>query len=128
MSVSPVNDVEPPNVLPLIEAGKLKPLAIATAQRSASLPKVPTMTESGSPNFIASTWFGLLAPKGTPDAIVDKLQAVMADILKHPDTLKRFATYQIVPQSSTPQGFAAFIASEKSKWEDLAARINLEPQ
>ncbi|MGB6104790.1 MAG: tripartite tricarboxylate transporter substrate binding protein [Pusillimonas sp.] len=117
-----------PNVMPLIESGKIKPLAIATASRSQLLPEVPTMTESGVPDFIASTWFGLLAPQGTPDEIVDKLREVVSQVLDDAETQSRFASRHIEPQGSTPEEFSGFIASEKKKWEDLAEKIGLHAQ
>ena len=117
-----------PNVMPLIESGKIKPLAIATAQRSELLPDVPTMMESGVSEFTASTWFGLLAPRGTPDDVIDKLHIAITEVLHDSETRSRFASRHIEPQSSTPDEFARFIESERRKWEDLAKHADLQAQ
>jgi tripartite-type tricarboxylate transporter receptor subunit TctC len=117
-----------PNVMPLIKDGKIKPLAIATQERSPLLPDVPTMAESGIPDFVASTWFGLLAPAATPDSLVEQLRKTVTQVLQDEDARKAFQARYIEPEASTPQEFASFIASERAKWQKLADQIGLQPQ
>ena len=87
-----------------------------TAQRTPMLPEVPTMAEAGLPGFVVTQWHGLLAPAGTPKAIVDRVQQGVATILKNPDVLMRLAADGTDPVGSTPVQFAAHMKSERAKW------------
>lgn len=106
-------------VLPLVQGGKLKALAVTTAERSAMAPNVPTLDESGIKGFIAGTWFGLLAPSGTSDEITGKLSKTIAEVLNDPSLSKQFADRGITPAATTPDEFKTFIRSEISKWKNL---------
>jgi tripartite-type tricarboxylate transporter receptor subunit TctC len=116
-----------PNVMPLIKDGRIKPLAIATAERSPLLPDVPTMAESGVPDFVASTWFGLLAPATTPEPVVETLRNAVTQVLNDNEVRKKFMARYIEPETSTPEAFARFIADERAKWQRLADDIGLQP-
>lgn len=101
---------------PYVATGRLKALAVAQQRRAAILPDVPTLGEAGIPGYDAGIWIGLLAPKGTPAAIVDKLAAAADDALKVPQveaTLKKQGTD---PAGGTPQQFAGFIKADIAKW------------
>lgn len=106
-----------PSSLALIKAGKLKPLAVTSAARSSVLPDVPTVAESGLPGFEASSWFGLLAPAGTPKEIVAKINADVAKWLATPEAKEKLqAQGAIVASGLTPDDFAKHIANETTKW------------
>ena len=106
-----------PSAMPHIKAGKLKALAVTTAQRSAALPDVPTIAEAGPvKGFDASSWFGLLAPAGTPADIVNRIQQECAKALATPAVKERLLSQGAIPGGNTPQAFAAYIAAETKKW------------
>ena len=100
----------------LFRSKYLRPLAVTTAQRTPMLPEVPTMAEAGLQGFVVTQWHGLLAPAGTPKAIVDRVQQGVATILKSPDVLARLAADGTDPVGSTPAQFAAHMKSERAKW------------
>ncbi len=100
--------------------GSMRPLGVATPQRLPELPDVPTMIESGVPDFVAGSWIGIMAPAGTPAAIVDKLNAAVNEGLKRPDLQARLKQLAAVTRPGTPQDFAAFIAAEDPKWTAMA--------
>jgi len=108
-----------PSSLPLAKAGKLRGLAVTTAKRSAALPDMPTIAESGVPGYDTGSWFGVLAPAGTPKDIVDKLSAAIAKSLATPDVRTRLAHEGAEPVGNTPEQFAAFIKSEIAKWAQV---------
>jgi len=104
------------NSMPQVKAGKLRALAVTTAQRSPLVPELPTMAEAGLPGFDISTWFGLLAPAGTPADVIAKWNADVTRILAAPDMRERLAAQGAVAAPDSPQDFARFIASEVSKY------------
>lgn len=97
----------------------LKPLAVTSAERLPELPNVPTMAESGFPGFQAVAWGGVIAPKGTPPAIIKRMNSAIGEALKSPDVVRANATMSLRPLASTPQEFSAFIAKESAKWAEL---------
>jgi tripartite-type tricarboxylate transporter receptor subunit TctC len=105
-----------PPSLPNIKAGKLKALAVTSATRAPALPDVPTMAEAGLPGFEASSWFGILAPAGTPPAIVAKLNAEVAKWLASPEAQEKLLALGANPAGGTPEDFAKHIAAETAKW------------
>jgi tripartite-type tricarboxylate transporter receptor subunit TctC len=115
-----------PILLPHIEAGKLRPLAVAAEARSRQLPEVPTTVESGYPTLVASFWSGLLAPAGTPPAIINTLNAATNDILRSPEAQTGLARLNAEARIGSPQDFAAFIAAEQKKWSDVAKAANIK--
>ncbi|MEO8250621.1 MAG: tripartite tricarboxylate transporter substrate-binding protein, partial [Burkholderiales bacterium] len=115
-------------IAPLVKAGKVRALAVTTATRSSVLPDVPTMKEAGMPNFETSTWGGILAPAGTPKAVVEKLNAEINKALAAPDVKKRLQDAGIEPAGGTPEQFAAFIASEMKKWGKVAQDAGIKPE
>jgi tripartite-type tricarboxylate transporter receptor subunit TctC len=115
----------PPAVMEQVRAGKLKALAVATARRLPSAPATPTVAEAGLPNFVAGTWFGLLAPARTPRAIVDRLNAETVALLASPELSKAYADRDMVPGSGSPDDFGKFIQAEVAKWKDLAGKVGI---
>jgi tripartite-type tricarboxylate transporter receptor subunit TctC len=103
---------------PNIRAGRIKALAVTTAQRSSVMPDVPTMAET-LPGFEIDTWWGLFAPAGTPPETVRKLNAALTQALNTPEVKARFATLMAEPAPSTPEAFAAFMQRERAKYERL---------
>jgi tripartite-type tricarboxylate transporter receptor subunit TctC len=112
-------------LLPLIKAGKLRALAVTTRKRIAQLPDVPTMVESGYPNFVTTAWTGLLAPAHTPPPIIAKLNATINDGLKKPQLLDALAKLTIDPLGGTPADFTAQIKSDTAKWSPIIAALGL---
>jgi tripartite-type tricarboxylate transporter receptor subunit TctC len=106
--------------LPYARNGKLTTLAITSAQRSAVVPELPTVAESGLPDYEFSSWYGLVVPSGTPRQIIDKLNAEIVRALSQPDFRQRLAKDGSEPIGSTPERFAAHLAAEMSKWEKVA--------
>ncbi len=106
-----------PSAMPHIQAGKLKAFAVTSSQRSAALPELPTVAEAGNlPGFEASSWFGLLAPAGTPADIVQKLQQETVKALNLPEIRTRLQALGAIPGGNTPEEFARMIDSEIAKW------------
>lgn len=104
------------SVQPYIQAGRLRPLAVTTLKRIDSMADLPTIAESGVPGFDAATWHGLVATRGTPPAIIDRLNREVNSVLKKPD-IQQFLTHQGAQiQGGTPERFAAYIKSEIPKW------------
>jgi tripartite-type tricarboxylate transporter receptor subunit TctC len=112
--------------LPHVKAGKLRPIAIVAKERFADLPDVPTFAELGYPAVDANTWFGVVAPAGTPPAIVERLNKEINEILKNPEAKKRLADQGGVPIGGTPADFDKFIRADLVKWEKLAKSRNIK--
>ena len=106
-----------PSAMPHIQAGNLKAFAVTSAVRSAALPDVPTVAEAGNlPGFEASSWFGLLAPAGTPADIANRLQQESAKAMQLPAIKERLHALGAIPSGNTPAEFGRFIDSEIAKW------------
>jgi tripartite-type tricarboxylate transporter receptor subunit TctC len=108
-----------PNVLPHVKAGRLRALAVSSATRSALVPDIPTVAESGVPGYELNVWFGLVAPAATPREIVQKLNAECLRILALPDVRERFLSQGVEPRGSTPAEFAEHIRSQMAKWSKV---------
>lgn len=118
----------PGATLPLAKAGKLKILAVAAAQRLAKADTIPTMSEAGMPGFTGGSWYGLLAPAGTPAPIVERLHAEVVSAFKSPEIRKTLDDLSILPVTSTPAELIQLIRSETDSLRQLAAKIGLEPE
>jgi tripartite-type tricarboxylate transporter receptor subunit TctC len=114
-------------VLPQIKGGRLKPLAVTSLKRSQALPEIPAIAET-LPGFEAISWWGIVAPAKTPGPIVNKLNQEIARRLELPEVKERFDRQGVVPQSSTPEEFSAYIKAEIAKWakvvKDSGARAD----
>ncbi len=117
-----------PPYLPQVKAGKIRALAVSPAKRSPAIPDVPTIAEGGVTGYDAVAWFGLVAPAGTPKAIVDKLAAETQKILKMPDVAERLSGLGAEPVGSTPAEFSAFIKVEIAKWAQVIKDAKVELQ
>lgn len=117
-----------PSVLPYIKSGKVRALGVTTAQPLASLPGVPTITASGLPGFESTQWFGVLAPAGTPRAIIDSLHQTITRATNSPDMKERMAGMGMTPINSTPEQFTALIKTELGTWAKVIKTAGIKPQ
>lgn len=115
-----------PSSINQIRAGKIRALAVTTAQRWPGAAEIPTMAEAGVPGYESSAWFGMLAPANTPKAIVDLLQRDVAAILKLPEVEKFFLEQGAEPVGNTPEQFARVITGEMQKWSRVAATTGVK--
>ena len=111
--------------MPLVEGGKLRALAVTGKSRSPALPDVPTIAESGLPEYEATGWTGIVVPAGTPRDIVVKLNRAIVDAVKSPDVQAAFKKQAAVPVGSTPEEFTAFIRKETDKWGQTIRAANI---
>ncbi len=110
-----------------IRAGKLRPLAVAEMTRLPLFPEVPTLHESGFPRFESSTYYGLLAPAGTPRPIINKLHADLVKIIKSPESVERLASVGAVIVANTPEQFAAANRQDVEKWAKVVKEHGIKP-
>jgi tripartite-type tricarboxylate transporter receptor subunit TctC len=118
----------PSVMLQHIEAGKLRALAVTSAKRDPHLPNVPTVAELGYPRLAATLWTGMLAPAGTPTAIVDKVNTAIDVGLKAPDIKASLDKLGVVTHHMTPTEFGAFMAAEVKKWAQVVKDAGIQPQ
>ena len=115
-----------PSVINYIKGGRLRPLANTDRKRSAVLPEVPTMIEAGVPGFELTSWYGVIAPVGTPKEIVSRLNAEIAKILEMKDIRERLASLGAQPMGGTPEQFDAHIRAEAVKFAKVVKEANLQ--
>ena len=115
-------------LLPHIEAGKVRALAVTSATRAAQLPNVPTVIQAGFPQLEATLWSGLLTTAGTPPSVVDKLNAATNDVLRSADMRTALAKLGAEAKGGSAQDFAAFMASEVTKWAAVVAAADIKPE
>jgi tripartite-type tricarboxylate transporter receptor subunit TctC len=108
-----------PSVLPFVQSGKLRALAITSEKRQPYAPELPTMAEAGLPGFVVHAWFGVIAPTGTPPAIVARIHDDVVKVIGMNDVRERFMTQAAEPVGSKPEEYAAYIASEIVKWSRI---------
>jgi tripartite-type tricarboxylate transporter receptor subunit TctC len=108
-----------PSVLPLVASGKLKALAVGSAQRSPAVPDIPTVAEAGVPGFENVTWYGMFAPAKTPHDIIVKLNKQVVQILASPEMAQRLASQGAEPRSSTPEELTKFMRVESERWKKV---------
>ena len=115
-----------PNVIGHVRAGKMKALAVSTAQRSPLAPEVPTVAEAGVPGYELAVWFGVLAPAGTPRDIIGRLNAEIVKALNSADIKDRFAKQGVEVRTSTPEQFGEFVKSEVARWAKVVLDANIK--
>ena len=115
-------------LLPLIKAGRLRALAVTTPKRIPQLPDVPTMVESGFPNFVSTSWTGLLAPAHTPEPVIAKLNAAINEGLKTPELKTALERLSNEPLGGTPADFTAVIKGDLDKWSPIVNSLGLNKQ
>jgi tripartite-type tricarboxylate transporter receptor subunit TctC len=116
------------SIHPQVAAGKVKALAITTADRSAVAPQVPTVIELGFAGYDVSSWQGIVVPAGTPKDIVVKMNAAINKALKSKEVVDRFAQFSAVPTQWTPQQFGQYISQEQARWSKVAKDAGVVPQ
>jgi tripartite-type tricarboxylate transporter receptor subunit TctC len=114
------------NLLQYVQAGTLRAIALTSDVRSAQFPDLPTLAESGLPDFVATYWNGVLAPAGTPASVIDRLNSVINDGLASPEMQTSLRKLGSEPQSATPEEFARFLTAEAQKWAVVAKAANLK--
>ncbi len=115
-------------VMPFVQGGRLKAYAVTSAKRSATLPDLPTIAESGVPGYEAVGWFGLLAPAATPAPVVARLSADANQVLRDNDVVQRMLAFGAEPSADTPAQFAAFIRDDQAKWSKLMHERGIVPE
>ena len=113
------------SVMPVIRDGRVKAIGIAAAQRSPAAPTIPTMAESGLPGFEVGSWYGLLAPAGTPPEIIKRLHAEVVRAVGSAEVRERFQSFGSEPLGNSPDEFAAQIKSDIAKWAKVAKTANV---
>lgn len=111
-----------------VKAGKLKALAVTSKRRSTTMPDLPTMIEAGVPGYQAGTWYGILAPAGTPSAIITRLNTELVKIVATPEIRSQFAGQGIEPGGDRPEEFAALIRDDFNKWSKLIKEAKIKPE
>jgi tripartite-type tricarboxylate transporter receptor subunit TctC len=114
--------------IPLAKSGKIKALAVTSAQRSPAIPEVPTVRESGYPDFVVSSWFGLMAPKGTPAPVLQKLANATRKVMSTPKMIESLQSLAFDPLDLSLGDFDQFIAKEAPFWADTLKRANLKAE
>ena len=117
-----------PVVWPLVREGKLRALAVTSLRRSPAVADVPTLAESGYPEFEATNWYGLFVPAGTPGAIVARLYGEAAKALGSSDLRAALVDLGLDVVGSSPQEFAALIRAESPKWAEVIRRTGIKPE
>ena len=115
-----------PAAAPHIRAGKLRALAVVAPQRSSALPDVPTVAEAGLKDFEVTTWYGILAPAGTPQPVVRRLNAELVKVMHAPEMKEKLTATGTEPLTSTPEEFAAYIKREIAKWGDVIRKAGVK--
>jgi tripartite-type tricarboxylate transporter receptor subunit TctC len=113
------------SALPFVRSGKLRALGVSSQKRAPLLPDVPTIIEAGVPGYVKTAWFGLFAPAGVPDPIVDRVYQAFAKVLRDPDITRRLKTDGMVAGGEPPRQFAAFVRSELAEWAKLIHEMKL---
>jgi len=124
--VIPLIFATPTQSLPFIKNHQLKALGVTSTQRISQLPDVPTLTESGLPGYEANVWFGIIAPGGTPDEVVRKLNKEIVAIVHSEEISGRFREMGLNPVGSTPEEFQTLLDTEKAKWTDVIKQSDIK--
>jgi tripartite-type tricarboxylate transporter receptor subunit TctC len=114
-----------PVQLPMIKAGKIKPLATSGLQRASALPDLPTIAEAGVPGYEVNVWYGIFAPRGTPKAVVAKIADGVSAVMTAPENHDRWVTLGVDPEGTTPEHFAAYFHADIEKWRKVVKAANL---
>ncbi|MGS1009732.1 tripartite tricarboxylate transporter substrate binding protein [Achromobacter anxifer] len=112
-------------MMPQVKAGKLRALAMTSAQRWPGAPDVPTMAQAGAPDFVAGSWIGMLTPAKVPDELAERMSAAVQRVLDQPDVRAQLIDYGIDPVGGKPAAFDQFIADEARRWADVIAKAGI---
>jgi tripartite-type tricarboxylate transporter receptor subunit TctC len=114
--------------LPHTKAGRLRALGVTSAQRAGGAPEIPTIAEAGVPGYEAVQWFGILAPAGTPRAVIERVHREAVKVLQSADIRERLKADGADPVASSPEEFAAFLRSETAKWAKVVKAVGIQPE
>ena len=114
--------------MPFIKAGRLKALVVATPKRSATLPDVPTFIELGFPDIVVTNWYGIVAPAGTPKAVVQRLYDEVGRAIAQPDVRERLAGAALEPVPQSPGQFGQLIDAEVKRWAQVGKDANIKTE
>jgi len=117
-----------PTAIPHINSGKAVPLAVTSAQRSAALPNVPTVRESGVPGYVAANWFGLTAPKGTAPQAIEYIRKEVVRALAAPDVKERLAALGLEPSGISPEELGKILQEDTKRWTDVIRAAGIKPE
>ena len=123
-----VGVLDSPAVVAQVKAGKLKALAVTTGKRSAALPDVPTVAESGFAGYDIPIWTALMAPKGTPEPVLARLRTAVAEILQEKDTVDKLHAQGMDPGNADAQALARRIEGDIARWSGVARAANIKPE
>ena len=115
-----------PGAMGQIQGGQVRPLAVTGSTRSSALPEIPTVAEAGVPGFDVVSWFGLFAPAGTPEPIVNELNEAVRAALQKPEIRERML--ELGAERGSPQEFRDFVVSERDKWAKVIEDAGIEPK
>jgi tripartite-type tricarboxylate transporter receptor subunit TctC len=117
-----------PATIPLVNAGRIRALAVMATERAATLPKVPTTAEAGMPELVVTTWYGLFAPSGIKPEIVERLNSEFTKMMKLPEVKSKLAQVELEPTTNSPAEFAKFVRAEHDKWARVIKEAGIEVQ
>ncbi|MCC7487239.1 MAG: tripartite tricarboxylate transporter substrate binding protein [Burkholderiales bacterium] len=117
-----------PSQLPNIKSGKLRGLAVTSARRSAELPDVPTIAESGYPGFEVTVWYGICAPAKTPRPVISRLESIVVKALAAPDLQQKFAAHGVAPRVLAGADFDRYFQSEVARWAKVVRNAGIKPE
>ncbi|MFL5000531.1 MAG: Bug family tripartite tricarboxylate transporter substrate binding protein, partial [Xanthobacteraceae bacterium] len=115
-----------PILLPQVQAGKIKPIALGARERHATVKEVPTTAEVGFPDLLAENWYGMVAPAGTPPAIVAKLNRIAVEAMQSAEVKEKLASQGAVLAATSPDEFAAYLKSEIEKWRNVVVAAGIK--
>lgn len=115
-------------VLPHVQSGRLRALAVTSAQRSSIAPDIPTVAESGVPGYDVTSWYGLMVPAGTSREIIARLHEAAVKALGHPEVRGRFAKTDLEPGGSSPESFGAHVRNEVAKWDKVIRESGMKAE
>jgi len=121
-----ISSTSMPPAVSQVKGGRVRALAVTSAQRSPALPEVPTVAEAGLPDFEVTTWYGVLAPAGTPRNVINRLNGELVKIMHAPELKEKLTATGTEPLTSTPDEFAAYIQKEIAKWGDVIRKAGVK--
>jgi tripartite-type tricarboxylate transporter receptor subunit TctC len=117
-----------PTAIPQLKSGKLRGVAVTSAQRAPSIPDLPTISESGLPGYEIIIWYGLLVPAGTPSDLIARLHAESVKLLNAPDVRERLSAAGFEPIGTTPEQFGPYIRDEVAKWAKVVKATGIRAE
>ena len=114
--------------LPLVRAGRLNGVAVTSTKRVAAAAELPTASEAGLPGFEYTTWYGMLAPAGTPKPVVARIYGDLSGLVRQPRIQERFSAQGLEVRATSPQDFSKYLASEVTRWQQVVTAAGIQKQ